>query len=298
MDIQHLRYLTAIWQAGSITQAAKKLYMSQPNLSRAVKEIEQETGFPIFRRTPHGAVPTRKGLLLLNYAQKILSQMDEMESLYKPARGDVLPLQVCVPPAPGFLLGFRECLEKMPQSGPFSVSFLEASGLETISHVSEGAYPIGILRYPQSCREYFENALEDANLAWEPLWEFDMCLIFSTEHPLASQSEVPCRLLNGYTEIICGDFDTPSENRDCRRKIYTNSWESQSYLLHHVPGTYLWGAPLPGVSLSRYGIVWKPCPDKKILCWDILIHPKNLGLAGWEREFLTAMKKYCIFPLS
>ena len=144
-----------------------------------------------------------------------------MESLYKPARGDVLPLQVCVPPAPGFLLGFRECLEKMPQSGPFSVSFLEASGLETISHVSEGAYPIGILRYPQSCREYFENALEDANLAWEPLWEFDMCLIFSTEHPLASQSEVPCRLLNGYTEIICGDFDTPSEDRDCRRKIYT-----------------------------------------------------------------------------
>ena len=123
MDIQHLRYLTVIWQAGSITQAAKKLYMSQPNLSRAVKEIEQETGFPIFRRTPHGAVPTRKGLLLLNYAQKILSQMDEMESLYKPARGDVLPLQVCVPPAPGFLWGSGNVWKRCPSQALFLYLF-------------------------------------------------------------------------------------------------------------------------------------------------------------------------------
>ncbi len=298
MDIQHLRYLTVIWQAGSITQAAKKLYMSQPNLSRAVKEIEMETGFPVFRRTPHGVAPTCQGLPLLNYAQKILSQMDEMETLYKPVHEDILPLQVCVPPAPGFLFGFGDCLAKRPQTGNFSVSFVETSGLETISHVAESPSSIGILRYPQSCREYFENALEDAGLSWEPLWEFDKCLIFSTEHPLSAQTEVPYCLLNGYTEIISGEFDFSGEKGNCCQKIYANSWEAQSYLLHQIPYAYIWGAPLPLESLSRYGIVCKPCPEQKILCWDVLIHPKNRPLTGWERQFLTAMKKYCIAPQS
>lgn len=298
MDIQHLRYLTVIWQAGSITQAAKKLYMSQPNLSRAVKEMETETGFPIFRRTPHGVAPTRRGLPLLGYAQKILSQMDEMETLYKPAREDVLPLQVCVPPAPGFLLGFGDCLEKMIGTDPFSVSFLEASALETIAHVAEGPSSMGILRYPQNCREYFENALEDAGLAWEPLWEFDRCLVFSTSHPLSSRTEVPSSLLDGYTEIICGDSDAPAKGKNGSRKIYANSWGTQHYLLHHIPHTYLWGAPLPPASLSRYGLICKFCPDKKSPCRDVWIHPKNQAISPWEREFLTAIKKYCIAPQS
>ena len=298
MDIHHLRYLTVIWQAGSITQAAKKLYMSQPNLSRAVKEIELETGFPVFRRTPHGVAPTSQGLPLLHYAQKILSQMDEMEKLYKPAHEDILPLQVCVPPAPGFLLGFGDCLAKLPRAENFSVSFVEASGLEAVSHVAEGPSSIGILRYPQSQREYFENALEDAGLVWEPLWEFDRCLIFSTEHPLAARTEVFCCLLNGYTEIICGEFGDPGEDRKGCRKIYANSWGAQYGLLRRMPHTYIWGAPFPLETLPAYGIVWKPCPDKKSRWRDILIHPKNQVLTGWEREFLTAMKKYCILPQS
>ena len=61
MNIAHLRYAVEIAKTGSITQAADNLYMGQPNMSKAVKELESTLGIVIFKRTPRGVVPTQKG---------------------------------------------------------------------------------------------------------------------------------------------------------------------------------------------------------------------------------------------
>ena len=60
MNTQHLRYAVEVEKAASITQAAENLYMSQPNLSKAIKELEAHLGIWIFRRTPKGMVPTAR----------------------------------------------------------------------------------------------------------------------------------------------------------------------------------------------------------------------------------------------
>ena len=54
MNLQQLRYATEIEKTGSITKAAKNLYMGQPNLSKSIKELEQELGVTIFERTTKG----------------------------------------------------------------------------------------------------------------------------------------------------------------------------------------------------------------------------------------------------
>ena len=54
MNIAHLRYAVEIAKTGSITQAADNLYMGQPNMSKAVKELESTLGIVIFKRTPRG----------------------------------------------------------------------------------------------------------------------------------------------------------------------------------------------------------------------------------------------------
>ncbi|HPR78720.1 MAG TPA: LysR family transcriptional regulator, partial [Candidatus Limiplasma sp.] len=58
MNIQHLRYAVEVEKTRSITEAAENLYMSQPNLSRAIRELESDLGISIFDRTPKGIVPT------------------------------------------------------------------------------------------------------------------------------------------------------------------------------------------------------------------------------------------------
>ena len=59
--------------------------MSQPNLSRAIKDLEAELGITIFKRTAKGVTPTPRGQEFLIYAQSIVAQLDELESSTVPA---------------------------------------------------------------------------------------------------------------------------------------------------------------------------------------------------------------------
>ena len=61
MNIQQMRYVTAIANNGSFREAAKKLYVSQPSLSHAIKELEQELNVQLFERTSQGAYLTKEG---------------------------------------------------------------------------------------------------------------------------------------------------------------------------------------------------------------------------------------------
>ena len=68
MNIHQLRCAVTVARLGSQTRAAEELYMSQPNLSKALKHLEQTCGFRIFTRTGPGMAPTRRGLLVLGLA--------------------------------------------------------------------------------------------------------------------------------------------------------------------------------------------------------------------------------------
>ena len=83
MNILHLKYAVEVARCGSINQAAEALYINQPNLSRAIKELENSLGITIFDRTAKGMFVTPEGEEFLGYAKKILSQIDEVESIYK-----------------------------------------------------------------------------------------------------------------------------------------------------------------------------------------------------------------------
>ena len=69
MNLLHLKYAVEIEKTGSITKAANNLFMGQPNLSKAIKELENEIGITIFRRTTKGVAPTEKGGEFLGYAK-------------------------------------------------------------------------------------------------------------------------------------------------------------------------------------------------------------------------------------
>lgn len=87
MNILHWKYAIEVERTRSINRAAENLFMGQPNLSRAIKELEESLGITIFKRTSKGMSPTPQGEEFLQHAKKILSQIDEVEALYNTNHG-------------------------------------------------------------------------------------------------------------------------------------------------------------------------------------------------------------------
>jgi len=82
MTLQQLKYLIAVAERGSINEAAKSLFVSQPSLSNAIKEIEKEIKRPLFVRTNRGTVLTNDGAEFLGYARQVIQQSDMLEEKY------------------------------------------------------------------------------------------------------------------------------------------------------------------------------------------------------------------------
>jgi len=76
MRIQQLEYLERIVEAGSINEAAKRLFLTQPSLSNAVKELENEMGIQIFQRSSGGISLTAEGREFMTYSKQILDQVN------------------------------------------------------------------------------------------------------------------------------------------------------------------------------------------------------------------------------
>lgn len=83
MNILHFKYAVEIAKTKSISKAAENLYMGQPNLSRAIKELEENLGITIFNRTTKGISITPEGEQFLQYAKRIIAQVNEVEEIYK-----------------------------------------------------------------------------------------------------------------------------------------------------------------------------------------------------------------------
>lgn len=87
MTLQQLHYILTIAETGSMNKAAELLYVSQPNLTSAVKELEREFGFAVFHRSGRGVTPTRDGAELLSYARQVWTQMEALNDRFFAAGG-------------------------------------------------------------------------------------------------------------------------------------------------------------------------------------------------------------------
>lgn len=87
MTLQQLKYVVTVAEAGTITNAAKKLYISQPSLTNAIHELEKEMNIVIFQRTNKGIVLSREGEDFLGYARRLLEQAAILEDKYKEQDG-------------------------------------------------------------------------------------------------------------------------------------------------------------------------------------------------------------------
>ncbi len=300
MNTCYFKYAVEIEKAGSITQAAQNLYMAQPNLSKAVKDLERELGYAVFRRGAGGVKVTDRGSEFLYHAHKMLEQLEEMEKIGQREKEGSRRFKISIPRGSYIANGFTEFVSELPMAEGMEITVNETNAMRTIENVVNQGYNMGIIRYRKDYQDYFEKYLKDNKLEYETIWEFEYVLVMSEKHPLAHKKEISGRDLEEYVKITHGDIEMPQmpdrrldqeQNAVFPEKIiYVYERGSQFDLLTNVPATYMWVSPLPEQHLKLHHLVQRRCGMADNLYRDVLIYRKDYQLG--ENDILFQKKLY------
>ena len=298
-NILQLKYAVEVERTGSISKAAETLYMNQPNLSKAIRDLENDLGITIFARTAKGVMPTEQGREFLSYAKNILAQIAEMESLYKPAADNKLRFDICVPRASYVSYAFTEFIKQLGPDADIGVNYRETNSMRAIKNVSDGVNNLAIVRYQTLYESYFLNALAERSLQYEPIWEFAYLTLMSRAHPLASAPVLEFSMLQKYTEIIHGDLSVPAlpvaqarqlaQANEKKKTIAVYERGSQFELLSRIPTTYMWVSPMPQDVLDCFRLVEKRCTASQNLYKDILITRSGYRCSAEDQLFIQKL---------
>ncbi len=299
MNLLYLQYAVEIEKTGSINRAAENLYMGQPNLSRAIKELETSLGITIFARSSKGMVPTPQGEEFLHYAKKVLSEVDIIENLYKNGASKKEHFSISVPRASYIAHAFSEFSKKVQAYEKTELFYKETNALRAIKNILEHDYHLGIIRYACKNHGNFKKMLEEKGLFFETVTEFTYRLVVSEHHPLASLDEIRYADLTPYTEIAHADPYVPSLSMSAVKKeelpdntnhrIFVFERASQFELLSENPNTFMWVSPVPERVLKRYGLVQRSCADNTKKYMDLLIYRKDYVLSELDKIFITEL---------
>lgn len=297
MNVLHMKYAVEVAKAGSLNKAADALLIAQPNLSRAVKELEAELGITIFDRSSRGMALTPEGEDFMRYARKILSQIDDLESMYKSGTPAKQRFSISVPRACYISLAFARFSRGISKEEPAEIFYKETNSYRAIKNILNEDYKLGIIRYAAAFDRYFTDNLAEKELAGEPVANFHYVLLMNGRSPLAALENPRFRDLRPYIEIAHGDPFVPSLPMavvrkeelpdDISRRIFVFERASQFDLLSENPDTYMWVSPLPKALLERYGLVQKKCYDNKKLYKDVLIRRRDYRLTELDKRFIT-----------
>lgn len=299
MNTLYFKYAVEVDRTGSITKAAQNLYMAQPNLSKALKDLEEVLGYEVFERTPQGVNLTTRGSLFLSFAKNILEQLDELETIAKEQTNPVQNIKVSIPRGSYIANGFTEFVSELDLEQGIDITIRETNSVHAISDVVEEGHNLGIIRYQTMYENYFLDYLARKNLVYDTLWEFEYVIVMSTKHPLADKHIIEASDLQDYIEICHCDTAIPfihePDEKDLRhespkKKIYVYDRGSQFDLLTNVPQTYMWVSPIPDKYLEQYGLVQRKCKVLNNNYKDLLIYKKGHQLTEMDKKF--QMKLY------
>lgn len=296
MNILHMKYAVEIANTRSISKAAENLYTTQPNLSRAVKALENDLKIKIFKRSSKGIETTIDGEEFLLYAKNALTQIKKIESIYENRNEKKLRLSVCVPRASYFSYAFADFAKNLNQESNAEIIYKETNSMRTILNLVKEEYDLGIVRYQSTFDKYFNTLFEEKKLNYEVLNEFSYVMCISKNNPLAKKEKICVDDLKNFIEITHGDPYVPSlplidvkraeMSEFAKKRIMVFERGVQFTLLEEVPNTFMWVSPIPQDLLNKYNLVEIKCDFNNKTYKDVLIYRKKYHLTKLDNEFI------------
>ncbi len=202
MTLQQLKYALTIADCGSMNEAAKRLFLSQPSLSETMKELEREIGMQIFQRSNRGIVITPEGEEFLGYARQVTEQFGLLQSRYVEKR----TREKFSVSMQHYTFAVNAFVETVRRVGIDSYEFAanETTTYDVMENVRNFKSEIGVLYLNDFNEKVMTKIIHEKGLEFIELFDCDTYVYLWNKHPLAEKAVISMAELDEYP---CLSFD-------------------------------------------------------------------------------------------
>ncbi|AKP67203.1 LysR family transcriptional regulator [Companilactobacillus ginsenosidimutans] len=189
MRIQQLEYLETIVKTGSINEAAKQLYLTQPSLSNAIKELESEMGIQILIRSKLGVSLTNEGREFMIYARQVLDQVQLLQGRYEKKAVRKTAFSVSAQHYAFVVHAFVELI-KTVKADEYQFTLRETETKNILSDLTSFKSEIGILYLNNFNRQVLQKLFKEQDLEFTPLFKASPHVFVGSQNPLTKKKSV------------------------------------------------------------------------------------------------------------
>lgn len=189
MTIQQLKYVIEVARSRSISKAAQSLFISQPSLSNAIKELEKELGIIIFSRTNKGIMITAEGTEFLGYARQVVEQTELLENRYANTQSPQQHFSVSTQHYAFAVSAFVRLLKDYNRE-EYEFTLRETKTYEIIDDVKNLRSELGILYVNEFNKQVIKKFLREGNLVFHELFEAKPHVFVSSRNPLVEKEYI------------------------------------------------------------------------------------------------------------
>lgn len=197
MRLQQLRYVIMVAEKGTISEAAKALFISQPSLTNAIKELEKEMNITIFERNNKGINVSKDGEVFLGYARQVLDQADLLEDKYLHHKGGKKQFCVSTQHYSFAVNAFVEVIQAFGHD-EYDFSLRETQTYEIIDDVARMKSEIGVIYLNEFNETVLHKILKANGLHFHELFIAKPHIFISSHHPLADRASITMEELKEY----------------------------------------------------------------------------------------------------
>ena len=197
LTLQQLKYALEVASKGSISEVARNLFISQPRLSNAIKELEQEINITIFIRTNRGVTVTNEGAEFLGYARQVLQQFNMLEDKYLSGKPTKQHFSISTHHYTFAANAFVELVKEFGAS-EYEFTLRETKTYEIIEDVKNLRSELGIIYLSNYNESILLKMLKERDLTFSELFKAKPHVFISKKHPLADKESIKLEELDDY----------------------------------------------------------------------------------------------------
>ncbi len=297
LTIQQLKYAVAAAEKGTMSEAAQSLFLAQPSLTKAIKDLEKELQITIFHRTNKGVLVTNEGEEFLGYARQVLQQVGLIEEKYMD--GKTLK-QIFSVSAQHYSFAVNAFVDVIQAFGNQSYDFTlrETQTFEIIQDVSRLKSEVGVLYLSRENENIIHKLIAENGLVFETLFTAAPHIFISFKHPLANQAQITLEDLKPYPYLCFeqGDYNAFYFSEEILSTVpreMTIKVRDRATLFNLAVG-------LNGYTIST-GIISKELNGENIIARPLAIEEqirvgtvtrKNMTLSRLGTAYMEALKRH------
>lgn len=296
MTLQQLKYLVTVAECKNITEAAEKLFISQPSLSASLHNLEEEMGVTAFVRSNKGVAVTREGEELLSYARNLLEQADIMKDRFCSDNNRKPKFSVSCQHYSFAVNAFVDVVNEY-DADEYSFILRETQTGEIIDDVAGGNSEIGVLYLSESNEEVLTKLLKKNDLLFEEIFVASPHIFISKNHPLAEKDKITLDELKVYPYLV---YEQGERNSFYFSEEFLNVMDMPKTIQVRDRATlFNLAIGLNGFTVSS-GVIDKELNGEDIIAKPLImdcsmrigfIRKKNIILSRYASSYVDTLKK-------